>query len=656
MKSGFSRLITAFLFIFAGAASAADVGRVLLAAGDTVAVRDKQIIKLVFGSTIQDKDLLRTGPVSNLQVRFVDESILSMRESSEIRIDEFRFAGKEDGTERAFFSLLKGGLRKITGIIGRTNNKNYQMGSVVATIGIRGTDYAATLCQGDCRNPDGALAKDGLYGRVIGTSFGTNRNSVTNETGEHLFGISQNYHVPDAKTVPQLLLEPPGFVSVAVKSKSTKPPAGTGGEQAAAGGAQEDPRGATPPPPPPPELVFTAPEERGPSGDPAVVPPAAVPTGIVFYRLTGPFNLPVTCTTPPCGALVNGDITLGVNFTLRLAYVRTNAIDNFGDKFNVGNPLASGGIPVTVSGGQITFSGTVNRADFPNNQGAFRCSDCGPGDTLGFFDSLSASGTISGSSATVTLSGTDAGGSGFITATLTQQTPPNNLAAAMTIQEFGGGANSIGASFWDVDVDASGRALRVAQGGTVGARIATVGSATNTIVGSAPAAGNLVWGKWNGPGAQITDFDYVTFTTTSGQTQPWITGTATTTLPASLGSSVTYTPIPNGSIVNNGTGALNSALLTANFVNRTLAISLNATNPGAGNTFQMNGTSGISAVSGRFQASFSSVTCMGPCVGGTPGGGMAGFFAGANAEGAGVAFNAGFGLGTGVNGVAALKR
>ena len=73
MVSGLCRLIATTLFLAAGSAMAADVGRVLLAAGDTVAVREKQIIKLVFGSPVQDRDLLRTGPASNLQVRFIDE-------------------------------------------------------------------------------------------------------------------------------------------------------------------------------------------------------------------------------------------------------------------------------------------------------------------------------------------------------------------------------------------------------------------------------------------------------------------------------------------------------------------------------------------------------------------------------------------------------
>ncbi|MBI2295883.1 MAG: FecR domain-containing protein [Betaproteobacteria bacterium] len=246
MKSGLSRSIAIVLFALAMPATAADVGRVLLAAGDTVAVRDKQIIKLVFRSTVQDKDVLRTGPASNLQVRFIDESILSMRENSEVRIDEFRFTGKEDGTERAFFSLLKGGLRKITGIIGRTNNKNYQMSSVVATIGIRGTDYATTLCQQDCySNPSHKLAPDGQYTRVIGASFATDKLNFSTRIDQQIVVISQNAFAADANSRIQFLLEAPGFLNVPVKGKTTKPPAGKGDEQAETGGAKDDPRGTT---------------------------------------------------------------------------------------------------------------------------------------------------------------------------------------------------------------------------------------------------------------------------------------------------------------------------------------------------------------------------------------------------------------------------
>jgi hypothetical protein len=394
--------------------------------------------------------------------------------------------------------------------------------------------------------------------------------------------------------------------------------------------------------------------------------------GNAFYRLTGPFNLPVSCTDPPCSTLVSGDITVSIDRTLGLAYVRVNTRDNEGGVVNIGTPPAARGIPITVSGNQISFSGTFNRDDpaFVNNQGAFRCFDCGFSPFPDFFESMTFSGTVSGSTATLTVSARSPDGeSGSVTGTLAQQSPPNGLAAAMVIQRKPPGnptgsvegANSISAAMWDVDLDASGRALRVAQGGFVGgARTAVVGSAGNTTAGSAPAAGNLVWGAWTGPGATITDFNYNTFTTSSGQNQPWITGTATTTLPVSLGTSVVYTPI--GSLVNptssTPNGVLNSGTLTANFVTRTVDVSLNATNIQAGNTFQMNGSSGIVSTTGRFQSGFTSVTasCPSTCPGAASGG-FAGFFAGPNAEGAGVAFNAGFGApGGGVSGVAAMKR
>jgi hypothetical protein len=57
-----------------------------------------------------------------------------------------------------------------------------------------------------------------------------------------------------------------------------------------------------------------------------------------------------------------------------------------------------------------------------------------------------------------------------------------------------------------------------------------------------------------------------------------------------------------------GNGVLNSASLTADFVNRNVSLNVNATNVSAGNTFQLNGTTGISGVTARFGAGWSSVT------------------------------------------------
>lgn len=328
-----------------GQVHATDVGRVLLAAGDAVAVRDQQVVRLELGSMVQDKDLLRTGALSTLQVRFIDESLLSMRENSELQVEEFRFGGREDGTERAFFRLLKGGLRKVTGLVGRINHANYRMGSTSGTIGIRGTDYATRLCQQDCFAPDGTLAQDGQYARVIGASSGTHRLTYTNETATQEFGIGENFYVADAKTQPQRLLVPPQLLG-AVRG-AAKPRAGTGKEVAAAGGVQHDPRGTTPLPPPPELPRFVATESRTAAGTPAVVderaasvtgpvatPPVSPPVEPppVIPLASGPGGLATTATAGGAfgGGLFGGTVT----------FAPSGALTRFDDCCTPGNNLS----------------------------------------------------------------------------------------------------------------------------------------------------------------------------------------------------------------------------------------------------------------------------------------------------------------------------
>jgi len=255
----------------AGLAAGADVGRVVLAAGETTALRQGQVIRLSLGTMVQDADTLRTGAGSNLQVRFEDDSYVAMRENSELAVKEFRFSGQADGTERAIFDLVKGGMRAITGLIGRVNHDNYRMTTPTSTIGIRGTDYAATLCRGDCRNADGSPAKDGLYGRVIGQSNGTNQIVVSNDADSRVLGINSNFVAPE-------------FVLSKLEGRSrggSKGSAGgTGKEQATSGGASEESRPSTTPEPLP-QLQFVVTQQLGPQGGPAVLPPANPATSLV---------------------------------------------------------------------------------------------------------------------------------------------------------------------------------------------------------------------------------------------------------------------------------------------------------------------------------------------------------------------------------------
>lgn len=671
-------------------------GRVLVAVGDVTIVRGAEKIVARAGTELRAGDTIELGAQSNAQLRFTDESIVALRQGTTFRISEYAFEGRAPEEQSALFNLLKGGLRTVTGIIGRARQDRYSVGTPTSTIGIRGTHYTLVHCDNDCDAPgvrsdaSGTLlasatmlaqatdadtprtrVANGTYGSVV-----DGRIAVSNKTGESVFGSDQYFFVANAETRPQQLIAPPEPLKEVRATTKPKPGAQaptTAEAQQASSVSQSPPAddmrvsssvsNAAVIPAALTTTVFRPTESATTQGPAEILQPTF--SGTVFYRLTGPFNIPIiSCSNPPCNTLVAGDITLGVNFTLQTAGVSVNVMNVNGNIVNIATPFSSQGLPITVNGGQVTFSGTFNLADYPpQNRGGFRCSDCGSNttpNTPGFFSSISFSGTISGSQATLTVSVVEPGvvsGGGSATATLTQATPPNNDVAAIATPRFGGGGDARSASFWGVQLDASRKLIDF--GPTVGQIKANVGSATNTIAGSRPDAGNLVWGAWTGNGAQVTDFNYVSFSPTGSLTTtpflPWITGTATNTLPPSLGS-VTYTPV--GSLINNGFAVLNSGSITADFVNRTMNLSLNASQTGGQlNTFQMNGNSGFSSTTGRFSAGFTSVTCSGPCTSGGNqiGGSFGGFFAGQQAEGAGVAFAAGF-PSNGVSGVVGFKR
>lgn len=671
MKFPVSLLLLAGVLSAPFAVSAQEAaGRVVVAAGDVTISRGSQKIAAHRGAEVRAGDTLQLGAQSNAQLLMTDETVISLKQDTQFRISEYAYQANTPDTGRAFFNLIKGGMRTVTGLIGKRDHANYRVNTLDSTIGIRGTFYSLAQCDNSCRNPDGSLAPNGTYGGVT-----DGRISVTNQTGETQFGHDQYFYVASITTAPQQLIAPPGFLRDKLEGRarsSGKKMAATGEQTKVQ--SQGEPQQQTSAPAGDPNIAasvsIVAPaaalttntfQVGNNAGNPGGITTLLQPTftGTIFYRLGGTLNLvPTSCSTPPCNPFVLGEITLGINYAVGRATVSFNVQNSGGDILNYATPAISGGVPITISGNQVTFSGTFNRVDYPLNNGAFRCSNCGPGGTVGYADQLSLAGTINGTQATLTLSAVEPSGGGSVTVTLPQATPPNNSAAAMVLQaSLGSTTGHASAAYWNVQLDSSGRLLDI--GPLVGWRQGSVGTAVNTIVGSAPNAGNLVWGTW-GAGAQITDDNYVTSITT--QVLPWITGDATNSIPPSLGTQ-TYTVIPNGWVVNGSAtnGTVNSGTLIANFVNQSINLSLNVTRntgAGAGNTFQMNGVGGIVPTSSRFSQAFNTVTCSGgPCTGSAPTGGFGGFFAGSQAQGAGIAFHAGTGgLGQGVSGVVGMQR
>ena len=121
------------------------VGRVIVATGKSTAVSENGSEReLKRGDVVYKGDTLKTEK-SRAQVRFSDGSLLALRPDTQFKVEEYNYQGEQNGEERGFFSLIKGGFRTISGAIGQFNKQNYRVKTAVATIGIRGTHYGLTI-------------------------------------------------------------------------------------------------------------------------------------------------------------------------------------------------------------------------------------------------------------------------------------------------------------------------------------------------------------------------------------------------------------------------------------------------------------------------------------------------------------------------------
>ncbi len=181
-------------------------GHVILVAGTLIAVsEDSSERELKRRSPFFSGDLLRTESGSKAQLRFSDGALIAMREKSELLIDNYRY-DKNPESDTNIGTLLKGGMRAITGAIGKENPKAYKLNTPVATIGIRGTVYEAVLGE----NLDLAVWEGTI--------------TVENGAGMLELGAGADFDfavVRSASTPPQGQIDPPAVFSDSDPTTST---------------------------------------------------------------------------------------------------------------------------------------------------------------------------------------------------------------------------------------------------------------------------------------------------------------------------------------------------------------------------------------------------------------------------------------------------
>jgi hypothetical protein len=133
------------------------IGRIAVLKGRASATEsDNSNRVLNVGAAVYERDKIQTGINSFTVIAFNDKSRVTMSPNSAFEIEEHRYSPKKPDENKSFFSFLKGGLRLVSGLVGKLNKKAFRLNTPTATIGIRGTGFDL-ICDGACVNQGSSL-------------------------------------------------------------------------------------------------------------------------------------------------------------------------------------------------------------------------------------------------------------------------------------------------------------------------------------------------------------------------------------------------------------------------------------------------------------------------------------------------------------------
>lgn len=128
------------------------VGRVIWVKGTFKATMPNNEVRVLQkSSVIYLHDTLTTDANSQAQIAFTDNTLLTFRADTKFVVDQYSYQpqAKSGSVGKYVMTLIEGGFRTITGLIAKNNPNDYKINTPVATIGVRGTDYAVYVHNGE---------------------------------------------------------------------------------------------------------------------------------------------------------------------------------------------------------------------------------------------------------------------------------------------------------------------------------------------------------------------------------------------------------------------------------------------------------------------------------------------------------------------------
>ena len=236
----------------------AAAGLVQFATGDVQLRRGAAASDATKGTSVESGDVIVTGAAGRAQIRFSDGGLVALYPDSQFTVTRYADAGNASEDHFAV-NLLKGGMRAVTGWIGKRDPRNYKVTTPTAVVGIRGSAFLIAF------NALGELLVSGEQDEI---EVCTEAGCVGVKAGESVRVVSSS-QLPLYTHTRAVLPLPPPPVPFAV------------GEQLS--GAERQAPGPVPTPSPPPTTppvpgVPVLPPTTGTPSIPTPPPPTGTPT------------------------------------------------------------------------------------------------------------------------------------------------------------------------------------------------------------------------------------------------------------------------------------------------------------------------------------------------------------------------------------------
>jgi len=144
----------------------------------------------VTNDTITSGAVIRTGNDSYAVLKFEDGQVANLEPNTTFKVRSYNYKPELIDKSDIVFSMFKGGMRFVSGLIGKRNPRAFRLATPNATVGIRGTDFLIVMKNGQ------------TYVQVLSGSV-----TLTNAAGTLTFSAPQTALISSPTTVPSVIAD-----------------------------------------------------------------------------------------------------------------------------------------------------------------------------------------------------------------------------------------------------------------------------------------------------------------------------------------------------------------------------------------------------------------------------------------------------------------